>query len=141
MRRLLVKPVIVVIIVLVALMLGWGVGAAFLLGLFAASVSGLIDGRWTVAAGLCLLALCPLLLLFDKTAWLQQSSLLNYYVVNTFGGSVYNPTDAVNGIAITAYYFLCIGVATRIVAPIVTSSRKQRNNARQTAAHEDLYRF
>src|SRR5437764_8666687 len=71
-RNSLVKLAITAAVVICAL-LRWDAGASFFLGLLAASVSGLLDGRVSVAAGLACLACCPLLLLAEQYAWLQQS--------------------------------------------------------------------
>jgi hypothetical protein len=77
--RPVVKLVVVVVVMSVAL-LHWDGGAAFFLGLLAASVIGLIDGRLSIAVGLLAIAACPLLLIANREAWLQQSTLVNYYL-------------------------------------------------------------
>jgi len=110
-RRVLIKLGIVAVVTIAAFLL-WGGGAAFFLALFAASICGLVDGRISVVLGLLSLACCPLLLVINREAWLQQSSLVNYYVASL---GVYSLSGAADEVAVWAYYFLCIGVVTQIV--------------------------
>src|SRR5262245_42482820 len=86
-RWRLAKVALITAAVLAGLALHWGAEAAFLLGLLAASVSRLIDARLSVLAGLLCIASCPLLLLVEKNAWLEQSALVSYYVA---GAGIYN---------------------------------------------------
>ncbi len=99
------------IVVLIAL-LHWDAGAAFFLTLLTASLVGLVNRRVSVALGLFSLAGCPLLLIADREAWLQRSSIVNYYAANV---GLYNAAVAADTLAVWAYYFLCIGVAAQIV--------------------------
>ncbi len=82
-------------------------GAGFFWGFLAACLVGLCDARLAVVAGLFALGSCPLLLLAEQYAWLQQSTLVSYYAssigIVTFSGA----SDVV---AVWAYYLLCIGV-------------------------------
>jgi hypothetical protein len=125
--RPVVKLVVVVVVMSVAL-LHWDGGAAFFLGLLAASVIGLIDGRLSIAVGLLAIAACPLLLIANREAWLQQSTLVNYYLSNA---GLYNTGVAADVVAVWAYYFLCIGVVTQIVRSIVV---RKRHEDKQRAA-------
>jgi hypothetical protein len=90
----------------------WGAQAAFFLGLLASSICGLIDGRVSVVAGLLGIAACPLLLIADQQAWLQRSTLVNYYAA---GAGLVTLNGAADQMAIWAYYFLCIAVLAQIV--------------------------
>ncbi len=129
-RKLAVKLVIVLVIVIGAL-LRWDGGAAFFLGLLATSIIGLIDGRISIAVGLLAIAICPLLLIANRDSWLQQSTIVNYYLSNA---GLYNTGVAADTVAIWAYYFLCIGVAAQIVRSFVTRKRHEnkRNAIRQS---------
>lgn len=120
--RLLMKCAVLAIVVLAAFLLGWGGEAGLLLGVLAASVSGLIDGRLSVAVGLLLVACCPILLMADQNAWLQQSSLVNYYVSSA---GVYTLRNAADEVAVWAYYFLAIGVVA-LIARYVVQARTKR---------------
>lgn len=117
-RRCLVRFGLVIAVVAVSL-LRWDGGAAFFLGLLAASIVGLVDGRVSVAAGLCALALCPLLLIANREAWLQVSTVVNYYL-STIG--FYDPGSAADTVAIWAYYLLCIGVTAQIVRHVAATT-------------------
>jgi len=119
--RRLIKVVIGLVVFCVALALGAAAAVAFLLGLVVVLVSGALDGRWCVAAGLICLACCPAILLFNKTTWLQQSPLVNYYVIQVFGSS-FDADAIVETLALWAYYLLGIGVLTQIVRHYRTSA-------------------
>src|SRR5437016_2317575 len=99
-RRSLIKSVVTAIVVIVALR-AWDGGAAFYLGLLAASITGLIDGRLSVAAGLVCIAACPILQIAEPHAWLQQSNSVNYYAANL---GLYSLTYAADTVAVWAYY-------------------------------------
>ena len=101
------------------------------LGLLTASLTGLIDGRFSVAAGLLAIACCPLLLIADHEAWLQRSTLVNYYVANL---GLYNLSAAADQMAIWAFYFLCIGVAALIAQAVV----RERRGAAPRASRRDV---
>lgn len=120
-RGALIKVAITAIVVVIAL-LRWDVGAAFFLALLIASICGLIDGRVSVALGLLSLACCPLLLVANHEAWLQQSSLVNYYVSNV---GLYSPVSAMNIVIVWAFYFICIGIVAHLVRNITV---KRFNN-------------
>jgi len=120
-----VKLLITIAVFFVALVLSADVGIAFLCGLLAASVCGALDSRWSVAAGLVFLALCPIIVLFDKTTWLQQSPLVAYYLVRALGSGS-DPNEAVRNVATWAYYLLGIGVLTHIVRSFGPDSRRKR---------------
>jgi len=96
----------------------WDGGAALFLGLLIASCTGLLDGRVSVAIGLLSLAACPLLLIAERYAWLQQSTIVNYYASNL---GLYSLTNSADEVAVWAYYFLCIGVAALIMRAVVSS--------------------
>jgi hypothetical protein len=125
-RRLLIKVVATVAVAFVALLRFDG-GAAFFLTLLTASVTGLVDRRVSVALGLVSLASCPLLLIADREAWLQRSTLVNYYATNV---GLYNASVAADTMAVWAYYFLSIGVVAQVARGIVT--RKRHESGRNT---------
>ena len=110
-RQSLIKLAIITAIAVIAL-IRWDVGAAFFLALLAASVMGLLDGRISITLGLLSLAVCPLLLIADHGAWLQRSSLVNYYAANA---GLYSTKTAADTVVVWAYYFLCIGVVAKVV--------------------------
>jgi hypothetical protein len=126
-KRLLLALAATVLVSLAALLVQWGVQAGLLLGLLSASVTGLIDDRLSVAAGLVCLACCPILLIADQNLWLYRSSLVTYYAANV---GIYNLTNAADEIAVWAYYFLCIGVAAQIVRCV--AQRKWRDSEQQS---------
>lgn len=99
----------------------WDWGTAIFIGMFVASLSGLLDGRISITVGLACLVCCPLLLLADQQAWLQQSNLVNYYVASA---GIYSLRGAADTVATWAYYFLCIGVAALIVRHIGRDRRR-----------------
>jgi hypothetical protein len=99
----------------------WDAGAAFFLGLLAASVTGLIDGRVSVLAGLLGIALCPFLVLAQQESWLQQSSLVNYYAASA---GLFTLDYAADQVAVWAYYFLCIGVAAQAAQYTIRGARR-----------------
>jgi hypothetical protein len=104
----------------------WGAQAAIFLGLLAASVCGLLDGRVSVVAGLLGIAACPLLLIADQQAWLQRSTLVNYYAA---GAGLVTLNGAADQMAIWAYYFLCIAVLAQIVR--YAAREKRRDSERE----------
>ena len=104
----------------------WGAQAAFFLGLLASSVCGLIDGRVSVVAGLLGIAACPLLLIADQQAWLQRSTLVNYYAASA---GLVTLNGAADQMAIWAYYFLCIAVLAQIVR--YAAQEKRRDSERE----------
>lgn len=120
-RRLLGKILITIVVALIAL-LHWDAGAAFFLTLLTASVTGLADRRVSVALGLLSLATCPLLLILDREAWLQRSTIVNYYAANM---GLYDPGVVVGSVAIWAYYFLCIGVVAQIVYYVAAGKKRE----------------
>lgn len=87
-------------------------GITLLASVFVASLLGLLDGRISISIGLVCLACCPILLLADQQAWLQQSNLVNYYVTSI---GIYSLSGAANSVATWAYYFMCIGVVALIL--------------------------
>lgn len=99
----------------VALLLNWGTGSAILLGLLAASVSGLLDRRVLIAAGLSSLACCTILLVAEQHAWLERSPLVNYYAAN-FG--IYSLTNAVNALTLWAFFLFGSGLVTYIARQV-----------------------
>src|SRR5436190_8006626 len=105
----------------------WGAQAAFFLALLVSSVCGLIDGRVSVVAGLLGIAACPLLLIADQQAWLQRSTLVNYYAA---GAGLVTLNGAADTMAIWAYYFLCIAVLAQIVRYVARETR--RDGERET---------
>jgi hypothetical protein len=105
----------------------WGAQAAFYLGLLVSSIGGLIDGRVSVVAGLLGIAACPLLLIADQQAWLQRSTLVNYYAA---GAGLVTLNGAADQMAIWAYYFLCIAVLAQIVR--YAAREKRRDGERET---------
>lgn len=112
-----------------ALGLQWELGAAFLLGLLAASVLGLLDGRWSVAAGLVCLACSPILLVGAQHAWLQRSMLVNYYV-STIG--IDNLKNVADTLTMWAYYFLGIGLVG-LIRSYVVQHRKSGSVSNRTS--------
>jgi hypothetical protein len=106
----------------------WGAQAAFYLGLLVSSLGGLIDGRVSVVAGLLGIAACPLLLIADQQAWLQRSTLVNYYAAGT---GLVTLNGAADQMAIWAYYFLCIAVLAQIVR--YAAREKRRDGERETS--------
>jgi len=121
-RKLLTQLVVVLAVVAVALA-RWDGGAAFFLGLLAASLVGLVDGRVSIGMGLLAVAACPLLLIANREAWLQQSTFVNYYFANV---GLYDAGVAADLVAVWAYYLLCIGVVAQIVRYFVTGKRRQK---------------
>lgn len=119
-RRSLLAKILATIAVAVLAFLRWDAGAAFFLALLTASVTGLVDRRVSVVLGLLCLASCPLLLIADREAWLQRSSLVDYYAANA---GLYDPSAAAEQTAVWAYYFLCIGVVAQIVRYTVMRKR------------------
>ncbi len=115
----------------IAVLIHWDPGAMFYVGLLAASVTGLIDGRVSVAAGLLCIVCCPLLLIVDQEAWLQQSSLVNYYAANT---GLYDLSNAADTMAIWAFYFLSIGVVALTVQYVVRERRSATRTAKVSTA-------
>lgn len=112
-RWLLIKIALAAAFVFAALALSHGsVGAAFLLGLFIASITHLVDARLSIVLGLVCLACSPILPIAEQNAWLQRSTLVNYYAANL---GLYSLKGAADTVASWAYYFLCIGVAAQIV--------------------------
>ncbi len=91
----------------------WDTGAAFFLGMLAASVIGLVDARISVVFGLLALALCPLLLVAEHAAWVQRSPLVDYYLANS---GIVSLNGAVESVVVWAYYLLCIGTAAHIMS-------------------------
>ncbi len=118
---LLGKVLITMVVALIAL-LRWDAGAAFFLALLTASVTGLADRRVSVTLGLLSLASCPLLLILDREAWLQRSTIVNYYAANM---GLYDPGAVVDAVAVWAYYFLCIGVVAQIAHYVATGKRRK----------------
>jgi len=112
--------ILATIAVAVLAFLRWDAGAAFFLALLTASVTGLVDRRVSAVLGLLCLASCPLLLIADREAWLQRSSLVDYYAANA---GLYDPSAAAEQTAVWAYYFLCIGVVAQIVRYTVMRKR------------------
>ncbi len=123
------KLALTVVVALVAA-LHWDVGATLFLGLLSASVVGLLDGRVSVALGLIGLACCPLLLVADQQAWLQRSSLVNYYAADL---GLYDLSTATDQMAIWAFYFLCIGVVALIAQYVVRERQDSRSKKRSAA--------
>jgi len=119
-RKRVVKVALTVVVVLAAFW-HWGVGAAFFLGLLASSVLGLIDERVSIVVGLLGIAACPLLLIADQQAWLQRSTLVNYYAA---GAGLVTLNGAADKMAIWAYYFLCIAVTAQIVRYVAREKRR-----------------
>lgn len=101
-----IKAVVTAVVVIVVAG-RFDAGAGFFWGILAACLVGLFDARVAVAAGLIALASCPLLLLAEQYAWLQQSTIVSYYAASlgivTFSG-------AADVVAVWAYYLLCISV-------------------------------
>jgi len=120
-RKLLIKLAIIAAVAIVAL-LRWDVGAAFFLALLVAAGTGLLDGRVSIVLGLISLALCPLLLIADREAWLQRSSLVNYYAANA---GLYSTKVAADTVIAWAYYFLCIGVVAQIVHYYIVEKKRE----------------
>ena len=118
------RVVTVALTLAVALVAFWhgGAQAAIYLGLLASSVCGLIDGRVSVVAGLLGIAACPLLLIADQQAWLQRSTLVNYYAAGT---GLVTLSGAADQMAIWAYYFLCIAVLAQIVRYAAREKRRE----------------
>jgi hypothetical protein len=81
------------------------------LGLLVASLLGLIESRVSIVAGLVCIAVCPVLLIAERQAWLQQSVMVQYYACRLGVCTLHGATDIV---AIWAYTLMCIGVVTRI---------------------------
>ena len=119
-RKRAVTVALTVAVVLVAFW-HWGAGAALFLGLLASSVVGLVDGRVSVVAGLLGIAACPLLLIADQQAWLQRSTLVNYYAA---GAGLVTLNGTADTMAIWAYYFLCIAVLAQIVRYVAREKRR-----------------
>ncbi len=97
--------------VTVLALLHWDAGAALFLGLLALSLSGLVDGRVSVVAGLIGIASCPLLIIADQQGWLARSTLVNYYAANA---GIITLNGTADQMAVWAYYFLCIGAVAQI---------------------------
>lgn len=122
-RWLVLKIMLAAAVIVAALVLFHGsVGAAFLLGLFVASVTQLVDGRLSIVLGLVCLACSPILPIAEQHAWLQRSTLVNYYAANL---GLYSLKGAADTVASWAYYFLCVGVAAQIVRYV---GRERRRN-------------
>jgi hypothetical protein len=119
-RKRVVATALTLAVVLVAFW-HWGAQAAFFLGLLASAVCGLIDGRVSAVAGLLGIAACPVLLIADQQAWLQRSTLVNYYAA---GAGLVTLNGAADQMAIWAYYFLCIAVLAQIVRYAVREKRR-----------------
>ncbi len=130
--KLLVQFSITLAIVVVAF-IHWDGGAAFFLGLLVASVIGLVDGRVSIVLGLLSIAACPLLLIANREAWLQQSTLVNYYFANA---GLYDAGVAANAMAVWAYYFLCIGLAAQIVQYFMAGKRREHENKKNTTSQQ-----
>lgn len=103
---------VIVVAVLVALFAPWGAGAAILLGLLAASASGLVDSRVSIALGLLCIACCPLAIVGQQYGWLSQSVLVGYYAANV---GLYTLSGAVGTLTTWAFYFMGIGLIGQIV--------------------------
>ena len=116
-----VVPVALTLAVALVAFWHWGAQAALFLGLLASSVCGLIDGRVSVVVGLLGIAACPLLLIADQQAWLQRSTLVNYYAA---GAGLVTLNGAADTMAIWAYYFLCIAVTAQIVRYVAREKRR-----------------
>lgn len=121
-RWLLLKSALTAAFFFAALALSQGsVGVAFLLGLFVASLTRLVDGRLSIVLGLICLAWSPILPLAEQNAWLQRSTLVNYYAANL---GLYSLKGAADAVASWAYYFLCIGVTAQIVQYVGRERRR-----------------
>ncbi len=118
-HRTLVAQVAATLIVAL-ITLRWGEGAAILLALLAASVSGLVDGRLSVALGLLCLACGPILLIGAQHTWLQQSTLVNYYISSAGINSL---RSAAATLTTWAYYLLAIGLIG-LIRSYVAQGRK-----------------
>lgn len=130
-ERLLTGPfpkLIITFIVVLAVLLSWGVGAAILLGLLAASVIGLADSRLSLAIGIACIACCPLVIIAEQGTWLQQSPFVNYYISIIGLDSFANSVDT---LTTWAFYFISIGLIARIVHYAIRdkASDKSRNGA------------
>ncbi len=111
------KLVVVVVAVLLAyVVLHDSAGAAFLCGALAASVCGLVDSRLSIAIGLFCLASYPILAAAESVAWLQQSSLVNYYATNI---GIYSMKNVIDTMMAWAFYFLVIGLLGQLVRYLV----------------------
>ena len=121
-RRVAIKISVTVVVALFVL-LRWDAGAAFFLALLTASVTGLVDRRVSVSLGLFSLASCPLLSVADREAWLQRSSLVNYYAASA---GLYDAKVAADTVVVWAYYFLCIGVIAHIMSYVIVRKRRGR---------------
>lgn len=119
-RGRLIGALLSVAVVLIVLSLKWGGGAAFLLGLLTASVFGVVDGRVSVTAGILCVACCPLGLIAQDGAWLQQSSLVNYYAASV---GIYSFQNVTSTVITWAFYLLCIGTMGRIVQYVAARTR------------------
>lgn len=100
--------------------LKWGGGTAFLLGLLTAAVFALIDSRAIIAAGLLCVAACPLGMLAQDGAWLQQSTIVNYYAASV---GIYGFQDISSTLVTWALYLLGIGTMGRVVQYVVARTR------------------
>lgn len=118
-----IKITIVAVVVLVVLLLKWGIGAAFLLGLFVASAFNSAASWLSIGAALLCIASCPLLIVAEQHAWLQQSSLVNYYAASI---GVYSFNNAVDTVLPTAFYLLCIGLVGRVAVYITRDKKYDR---------------
>ncbi len=120
-----------VVLLVAALRLHLDPPSTVLLGLLAASLLGLVDGRVSVVAGLVCIAACPILLIAERQAWLQQSLMVQYYAC-TMG--LCTLKDAADTVAIWAYYLLCIGVITQI-AQLALGKKRATGERKQSDEH------
>ncbi len=120
------KLVAVVVAVLLAYVVSHdSAGAALLCGALAASMCGLVDPRLSIAIGLFFLASYPILVEAESVAWLQQSSLVNYYAANI---GIYSMKNVIDTMLAWAFYFLVIGLLGQLVRYLVYRE-KSFNNA------------
>jgi len=111
-RSLVIKLTLAAAAILAALELRLGIGVTAFIGLLVVSATGLIDSRVSVVIGLICLALWPILLIADRYSWLQQSTIVTYYLANA---GVYTLTNAADTVVTWAFYFFCIGLVGRII--------------------------
>lgn len=100
---------------ILGLLMGGG-GLATLLVILGASILGLVDVRVSIAVGLLCLASYPVLVVADHYAWLQQSSLVNYFAANI---GIYSLKSTIDAMMTLAFYFLGIGLLGLITRYIV----------------------
>lgn len=117
------QGVLVAGVVLTALLAHWGVGAALLLGLLIASVSGFIDSRLSLMLGVLCIACCPLVIIARQGAWLSQSVLVGYYAANA---GLYTLIGVPDTLTRWAFYLLGIGLLGQIMRYVVR--RREQND-------------